>query len=471
MTVDFPYDLDVDDTVFVAPRPYSAPERAALAGVALAATLGVVAGTAPGWLPGLLGAWGALAATVGLATVAGTAFVVLRWRGRDPASANDGVFHRGLLARGTAGWIAGVAITTFYVLLYWVPDALTGVVQLADPLAEVLSGGPADRWFLYGLLYTVAVAVFGLRMAFKHRRSRYHLLRTASLVTFQLGFAFLIPQVLKGFDQPSFYAHYFWPLAPDVLLPFDYVMGPDGTWGATWDGVTVGRFMILWGAAMTFVATPVLTYLFGKRWYCSWVCGCGALAETAGDPWRHLSDPSERAWRIERWTVHGVLALIVGVTAFLWLNEATGRTILGDDGSSLFWKTYGFAIGSVFSGVIGVGAYPLLGSRVWCRFGCPMAAILGVQQRLFSRFRITTNGGQCISCGNCTVYCEMGIDVRAYAQREADVVRASCVGCGVCAEVCPRGVLKLENGPAGDRFEHADQPIRALNDMLRGRPR
>jgi hypothetical protein len=29
-------------------------------------------------------------------------------------------------------------------------------------------------------------------------------------------------------------------------------------------------------------------------------------------------------------------------------------------------------------------------------FGCPMAAILGLQQRLFSKFRITTNGGQCI---------------------------------------------------------------------------
>ena len=75
-----------------------------------------------------------------------------------------------------------------------------------------------------------------------------------------------------------------------------------------------------------------------------------------------------------------------------------------------------------------------------------MAAILGLQQKLFSRFRITTNGGQCISCGNCSTYCEMGIDVRSYAQKGQDVVRASCVGCGICAAVCPRGVLRLENG-------------------------
>ncbi len=77
-----------------------------------------------------------------------------------------------------------------------------------------------------------------------------------------------------------------------------------------------------------------------------------------------------------------------------------------------------------------------------------MAALLGLQQRFFSRFRITTNGGQCISCGNCSTYCEMGIDVRAYAQKGQNIVRASCVGCGICAAVCPRGVLKLENGSA-----------------------
>jgi Pyruvate/2-oxoacid:ferredoxin oxidoreductase delta subunit len=75
-------------------------------------------------------------------------------------------------------------------------------------------------------------------------------------------------------------------------------------------------------------------------------------------------------------------------------------------------------------------------------FGCPMAAILGLQQRLFSKFRITTNGGQCISCGNCSTYCEMGIDVRSYAQK----AKTSCLlafGCGICAAVCPSWVLKL----------------------------
>jgi polyferredoxin len=81
---------------------------------------------------------------------------------------------------------------------------------------------------------------------------------------------------------------------------------------------------------------------------------------------------------------------------------------------------------------------------VWCRFGCPMAAILGLQR--LSKFRITTNGGQCISCGNCSTYCEMGIDVRSYAEKEK---HCSFLLCGICAAVCPRGIEIRNDTPAG----------------------
>jgi polyferredoxin len=142
---------------------------------------------------------------------------------------------------------------------------------------------------------------------------------------------------------------------------------------------------------------------------------------------------------------YGAIGLFVVISALLIMHfTSTTDNIFYFKGSTLR-SAYGLYIGSIFSGVIGTGFYPILGSRSWCRFGCPMAAILGFQQRLFSKFRITTNGGQCISCGNCSNSCEMGIDVRHYAQKGENIVRSSCVGCGICSAVCPRGVLKLEN--------------------------
>lgn len=376
--------------------------------------------------------------------VAGGAVLARTYLARPAGVDNNGIWFSSTTARGMAGWILGIVLTGFYILLYWAPSSLDHLVRMTDAMSYVLRGEAADRWFLYGFFYTVAVLVMGARMLVKYRDNPYQILRTISVMFFQLGLAFLLPGFLRMLNQPEYYFSYFWPLKYDYLWPGSLrglLATPSG----------LGVFMVSWSVVMFFVATPVLTYFFGKRWYCSWVCGCGGLAETAGDPFRHLSDKSLAAWKIERWMVHSVLVFIVLTTALLWGNSATGGWILGSL-SGTFSQLYGFFIGLVFAGVIGVGFYPIMGSRVWCRFGCPMAAVLGLLQKYFSRFRITTNGGQCISCGNCSTYCEMGIDVRWYAQRGQNIVRASCVGCGMCATVCPRGVLKLENGPRRGRY-------------------
>ena len=161
-----------------------------------------------------------------------------------------------------------------------------------------------------------------------------------------------------------------------------------------------------------------------------------------------------------------LLYITIETTAVLYGYFMHTNTFLGLDIYTWFKRPYGFLIGAMFSGVIGVGFYPLLGNRVWCRFGCPLAGYMGIIQRFKSRFRITTNGGQCISCGNCSTYCEQGIDVRSYAQKGQNIVRASCVGCGICTAVCPRGVLKLENGPEENRIK-PDTPFTFGNESIK----
>jgi ferredoxin-type protein NapH len=355
-----------------------------------------------------------------------------------PASVdNNNVMRSHWRSKGFGGWLIALVFTAFYVAVYWFPETITWLIAPFDPLSETLRGKPADRWFMYGSFYTFGVLVFGVRMMKRYRHNRYHQIRTLSVMTVQLIFAYLLPAILVMADSKEFYFSYFWPLKPEYLFPhsFDVLFGSDNA---------LLMFMGFWTIMMSFVAVPILTYKYGKRWYCSWVCGCGGLAETVGDPFRQNSDKSLRAWRIERWMIHSVLLFVIIVTVLMWLNAHWKGAIIGELTHPIE-RAYGFLIVAVFSGVVGVGFYPLMGSRVWCRFGCPQAAILGIIQRFSSRFRITTNNGQCISCGNCSTYCEMGIDVRWYAQRGEDIKRASCVGCGVCSAVCPRGVLKLEN--------------------------
>lgn len=339
---------------------------------------------------------------------------------------------------GWLGVLAGIYLIGFYVLLYWFPAYIHNWVTMVNPLSLQLSGGEASNWFLYGLMYTVIVIVMGIRMLSKYQHNKYQRIRTFSVMFFQTAFAFLIPEILVRLNQPWFDFKNIWPLDYDFFYSYnlDTLVQSGG----------LGLFMLVWGILLMVVAVPIFTYFFGKRWYCSWVCGCGGLAETMGDPYRQLSDKSLRAWKFERYIIHGVLVFAVVMTAMVIYAYFTGSTQLLIFNVENVKTWYGFLIGSAFAGVVGTGFYPLMGNRVWCRFGCPLAAYLGLVQRFKSKFRITTNGGQCISCGNCSTYCEMGIDVRYYAQKGQNIVRSSCVGCGVCAAVCPRGVLRLENG-------------------------
>ena len=494
---------------------------------------------------------------------------------------NNYVWFNTLSSRGLLGWVSGLILTTFYIQLYWFPGTMEGLIRLFDPLAYLITGSKASNWFLYGTVYTFLIFFLGIKFIYKYRHNRYQVIRTISVIFFQVVFAFSLPYILEAFND---YQGYFgkdmknvWPLNYYATESYqlDAMANPANN-GANVTGIS-GSFYFFWSLILFLVITPVLTYLVGKRWYCSWVCGCGGLAETAGDSFRQLSSKTRSSWKIERWVIHSVMIFVLAMTiASLWpyfsgkdyvigglaitsqvfYYSVLGLLLLTAVGAGLlfwkrrhpilaigtlilltmalflsyaynnymetsestqvfvytkyvavivvvaaaiiagvsFWKrsqpiiavgifillligsyytyahlagvaepislssksikkVYGFLVGSAFAGVIGVGFYPLLGNRVWCRFGCPMAGYMGIIQRFKSKFRITTNGAQCISCGNCSTYCEQGIDVRAYAQKGENIVRASCVGCGICAAVCPRGVLKLENGPEDGRFD------------------
>ena len=374
-----------------------------------------------------------------------------------PGIKNNGIFHSALKNRGWLGILLGTFLIVFYILLYFYPEYMTAWISTVDPISQLLKGSDAGRFFLYGFIYTLCILVMGVRMIIKYRHSRYQIARTVSVMFFQTAFAFLLPEILLRLNQPYFDFKNIWPLDYDFF--FDNELNTLITSGG------LGIFMLGWGIGLIVIGVPVFVYFFGKRWYCSWVCGCGGLAETLGDPYRQLSDKSLRAWQFERYSIHGILVFAIVMTIGVLYTYWTGSSqLFGTIDTYQLRSVYGAWIGAGFAGVIGTGFYPLMGNRVWCRFGCPLAAYLGLIQRFKSRFRITTNGSQCISCGNCSTYCEMGIDVRWYAQRGQNIIRSSCVGCGVCSSVCPRGVLNLENRDEDGRF---NQPILIGNDSFK----
>jgi len=168
-----------------------------------------------------------------------------------------------------SGWLGiafGVYLIAFYVFLYFYPYYVTNWTKMLDPISKSLSGNAASHWFLYGFLYCAVMVVMGVRMMIKYRHNKYQLVRTSSVLFFQLGFAFLIPEILVRLNQPYMDLKNAWPLDYDFYTKdqLGNLVGQGSEIALGGLSTSVGTVMLLWGIALTFIVVPVFTYVFGN---------------------------------------------------------------------------------------------------------------------------------------------------------------------------------------------------------------
>jgi thioredoxin reductase/ferredoxin len=202
-------------------------------------------------------------------------------------------------------------------------------------------------------------------------------------------------------------------------------------------------FWLLAGILQSFIIIPYIVYRWGKGAYCGWICSCGALAETLGDEYRTgaphgpVAKKFENAGQLVLWfaTAVTILALFAGQKGSAFSNFAS--------------DSYAVVVDIVFAGVLGLGVYFFMSGRVWCRFFCPLAALMHLYAR-FSVYRIFADKKRCISCNICTKTCHMGIDVMNYANKGIPMNDVECVRCSACVVSCPLQVLTFGNIGASD---------------------
>ncbi|HEY0007380.1 MAG TPA: 4Fe-4S binding protein, partial [Tepidisphaeraceae bacterium] len=197
--------------------------------------------------------------------------------------------------------------------------------------------------------------------------------------------------------------------------------------------------------AQTFVLIPLMIYFWGKGSYCGWICSCGALAETLGD--RHRDKmPHGPFWNRLNMLGQAFLAfalLLLGLRIIGWIwpggrSAAAFEYLLND----LPIFNYVWFVDLLWAGIFGVGLYFWFSGRVWCRFGCPLAALMHIYTR-FSKYAIVADKKKCISCSVCTTVCHQGIDVMSFANKGLPMQDPQCVRCSACVQMCPTNVLSF----------------------------
>jgi thioredoxin reductase/polyferredoxin len=300
--------------------------------------------------------------------------------------------------------------------------------------------------FWGSVTYSLVVTIFGLQ-AVKKYPARHQKIRFASLILSQWFLLFIIPEfVVPGLMRLAHATthalnnawRFYGLVLPWPLFTYNVnATNADGTGSLFW---------LVAGGLVTLVVIPIVTIFHGKR-FCTWICGCGALAETLGDRWRHLAPKGELALKLEKMgTV--ILVVCAGMSGLIVLD--TYHAVQAGMFSSVQQfkqHYYDVAVDFWLSGAIPVGLYPFFGGKIWCRFWCPLAKYMQITSRLFGKLKIQSND-KCIGCGQCSRYCQVGIDVQHFAQRQKpfDNVATSCIQCGICIQVCPMDVLSFTTG-------------------------
>lgn len=310
-------------------------------------------------------------------------------------------------------------------------------------IAFKLGGQKMGPWAMggwYTLMYSLTIVVFGLRRIYA-RPTGYIKRQTYVLMAFQVIPLCILPMFVlpwmgnggmlgswvmeNAFPGESYWRAYgfilAWPLFIHNLATSQPTM-----------------FWLIVGIGQSFLIIPWLNYMWGKGAYCGWVCSCGALAETLGDEYRTkaphgpAAKKTDNVGQIVLWFAGGVTLLALAA------GKAPGPLAVHAK------HVYNIVVDIVFAGVLGLGVYFFMSGRVWCRFLCPLAALMHIYTR-FSKYRIMSNKKRCISCNICTKVCHMGIDVMGYANKGIPMNDVECVRCSACVVNCPMQVLTFGN--------------------------
>ncbi len=308
--------------------------------------------------------------------------------------------------------------------------------------------------FFIALIYCTAVVAFGIdRM--RRRRTPYVRLQTLTLMAVQCIPLFLLPEIILPWlgHLGTWDSGWLKSVADSLFPAADYDANGREYWRAY--GFLLAWPLFVWNVftqqplagwlvislVQTFVIIPLIVWRWGKGAYCGWLCSCGALAETMGD--RHRTKmphgPVSNRFNFIGQILLAVALLMLALRVLAWTTGWGWATNAGQQALVHGWKP---VVDFFLAGALGTGLYFAYSGRVWCRFACPLAALMHIYAR-FSQFRILVDSKKCISCNACTTTCHQGIDVMQFANRGQHMEDPQCVRCSACVQACPTDVLSF----------------------------
>jgi ferredoxin-type protein NapH len=206
-------------------------------------------------------------------------------------------------------------------------------------------------------------------------------------------------------------------------------------WAITVCPIGLVQNLVIFGTVPFFWLGVMAAYgLIAARGFCGWFCPFGTLNDLL----------SFRRARIRQAFSYGKFVVLAATLVGAWALADTIFCKLCPAASleaSLPYLFLGVArANGPFFVHMATLAIVLVGmalvARFWCRYLCPMGALLALFNRV-SLLHLEWTSSACTGCEACVDACPMGIDPRGEHDGH------NCIKCGACAESCPPDSLRL----------------------------
>ena len=203
--------------------------------------------------------------------------------------------------------------------------------------------------------------------------------------------------------------------------------------------VESGEFSMVHPAGLVILCLILLTGLFLKKAFCSWLCPVGTLSEILA---RFSHRVFRRRLKLPVWLDYPLMSLkylvllFFGYAIFVTMtSRQIGEFLVTPynrvaDIKMLYFFTHLSTTAMWTLIVLTVLSFVL--PYFWCRYLCPYGALIGLVS-LFSVTRVRRSAPDCTNCGKCAAVCPAFLAV----DHKTSVNSVECTGCLECVVNCP----------------------------------
>jgi len=225
-------------------------------------------------------------------------------------------------------------------------------------------------------------------------------------------------------------------------------------------------------AGFVFWMLVFLSVLLFGRAFCGWFCWFGGYLDLV--EWSiadKLKIKLPRSMPLYLAAIPFVVLFVKMYGSFLlnWLQGSIPAGFIFNLADSEPWGGQQTGLSILITAVLyGPVLLYFFGRHAWCRYLCPIGALL----KIFNRIgigKVKLINDQCTGCGKCNRVCVMQVNVLGDLKNYGQVNSSDCIRCLKCTDECPVGAIAFQMGRNGEITLGAEAAGRADKISLKRR--